>query len=219
MKMVRTPHRCEKSGVRKGTWTPEEDTKLIAHLTTFGHPTNWRQLPTAAGLARCGKSCRLRWMNYLRPDVKRGNYTQEEDDTIIKLHNQFGNRWSMIASHLHGRSDNEIKNRWHSQLKKRFQHTSASNSNNHNALVESTEEEIVNNNNNNNNNNATINEYPYSNLLNTSPASSQSDTYDDFSPLSDFFYTPAVDLAAPFDCVWTQQDYSSPIYEVQLWGL
>ncbi|KAL1325096.1 hypothetical protein HN51_035199 [Arachis hypogaea] len=246
--MVRTPHRCEKSGVRKGTWTPEEDTKLIAHLTRFGHPTNWRQLPRAAGLARCGKSCRLRWMNYLRPDVKRGNYTQEEDDTIVKLHNQFGNRWSMIASHLHGRSDNEIKNRWHSQLKKRFQHTSASNSNNHNALIESTEEDIVNN---NHNNNATTNEYPYSNLHNTtSPASSQSDTYDNFSPLSDFFYTPAVDLAAPFgnnsvlaidnddhyanfldnmvhsnivpigaDYVWTQQDYSSPIYEVQLWGL
>nr|KYP50306.1 Myb-related protein Zm1 [Cajanus cajan] len=100
--------------------------KLIAYVNEHGHE-NWRQLPKLAGLARCGKSCRLRWMNYLRPGIKRGNYTDEEEETIIKLHARFGNRWSMIASHLPGRSDNEIKNHWHAHLKKRFQHYSATN--------------------------------------------------------------------------------------------
>ncbi|MED6132801.1 hypothetical protein PIB30_022265 [Stylosanthes scabra] len=203
--MVRTPYHCEKSGVRKGTWTPEEDTKLIHHLSKFGYPSNWRLLPKAAGLARCGKSCRFRWMNHLRPDVKRGNFTLEEDDTILRLHNQFGNRWSMIASHLHGRSDNEIKNRWNSHLKKRFQHTSVTKSNNHNnTLIESKEEEIVNNS--SNSNNATTEDYPTNNLHNISPAaSSQIHTYDDVFPLSDFFNTSEVDLAAPSD----ESDYAN----------
>ncbi|KAK6919468.1 SANT/Myb domain [Dillenia turbinata] len=78
--MVRTP--CEKNGVRKGSWTPEEDAKLIAYINRYGH-WNWRQLPRFAGLKRCGKSCRLRWMNYLKPDIKRGNYTMQEEEIII----------------------------------------------------------------------------------------------------------------------------------------
>ncbi|CAN0896925.1 Transcription factor MYB41 [Linum grandiflorum] len=115
--MVRTPS-CDENGMRKGTWTSEEDRKLIAYITRYGC-WNWRQLPKFAGLKRCGKSCRLRWMNYLRPDLKRGNYSLEEEETIIRLHAALGNRWSVIATHLHGRSDNEIKNHWHSSLKKR----------------------------------------------------------------------------------------------------
>ncbi|PHU12252.1 Myb-related protein Myb4, partial [Capsicum chinense] len=122
--MVRTPCHDEK-GRKKGTWTPEEDRKLAAYITKYGS-WNWRQLPKYAGLARCGKSCRLRWMNYLRPNVKRGNYTKEEDEIILNLHAQLGNKWSAIAVHLPGRSDNEIKNHWHTALKKRANYVSTS---------------------------------------------------------------------------------------------
>ncbi|KAF7823072.1 transcription factor MYB14-like [Senna tora] len=73
-------------------------------------------------LARCGKSCRLRWLNYLRPNIKRGNYTPEEEQTIMKLHHKLGNRWSAIAGELPGRTDNDIKNHWHTNLKKRSLH-------------------------------------------------------------------------------------------------
>ncbi|XP_027343340.1 transcription factor MYB13-like [Abrus precatorius] len=110
----------DKSGLRKGAWTPEEDKKLVAYVTRYGH-WNWTLLPKFAGLERCGKSCRLRWMNYLRPNIKRGNFTQEEDETIMKLIQRLGNRWSAIAAQLPGRTDNEIKNYWHTHLKKRYQ--------------------------------------------------------------------------------------------------
>lgn len=72
------------------------------------------------GLLRCGKSCRLRWMNYLRPDIKRGNISPDEDDLIIRLHSLLGNRWSLIAGRLPGRTDNEIKNYWNTHLSKRL---------------------------------------------------------------------------------------------------
>ncbi|CAN4104870.1 unnamed protein product [Withania somnifera] len=122
--MVRTPC-CDENGRKKGTWTPEEDRKLVAYINKYGC-WNWRQLPKYAGLARCGKSCRLRWMNYLRPNVRRGNYTKEEDEIILNLHAQLGNKWSAIAVHLPGRSDNEIKNHWHTALKKRANYASNS---------------------------------------------------------------------------------------------
>ncbi|KAL9297643.1 hypothetical protein ACSQ67_023539 [Phaseolus vulgaris] len=114
--MVRAPY-FDKNGTKKGAWSEEEDKKLSAYVDKYGHP-NWRQLPKFAGLQRCGKSCRLRWMNYLRPNLKRGNYTPKEDQIISDLHQKHGNKWSLIAESLHGRTDNEIKNYWHSHLKK-----------------------------------------------------------------------------------------------------
>ena len=82
---------CEKMGLKRGPWTPEEDRVLVAHIERHGH-SNWRALPKQAGLLRCGKSCRLRWINYLRPDIKRGNFSREEEDAIIQLHQMLGNR-------------------------------------------------------------------------------------------------------------------------------
>ncbi|TKY66686.1 Myb-related protein Myb4 [Spatholobus suberectus] len=120
--MARTPG-LNKNGQKKGTWTPEEDKKLIDYVTRYGH-WNWSLLLKFAGLARCGKSCRLRWLNYLRPHLKRGNYTQEEEETIIKLHRDLGNRWSAIAARLPGRTDNEIKNYWNTNLKNRSEQDS-----------------------------------------------------------------------------------------------
>ncbi|XP_022749417.1 transcription factor MYB63-like [Durio zibethinus] len=110
---------CDKDKVKRGPWSPAEDLRLITFIQKHGH-SNWRALPKQAGLLRCGKSCRLRWINYLRPDVKRGNFTKEEEETIIRLHETLGNKWSKIASHLEGRTDNEIKNVWNTHLKKRL---------------------------------------------------------------------------------------------------
>ncbi|TKW41031.1 hypothetical protein SEVIR_1G287000v4 [Setaria viridis] len=109
---------CAKVGLNRGSWTPQEDMRLMAYIKKHGH-ANWRALPKQAGLLRCGKSCRLRWINYLRPDLKRGNFTVEEEETIIRLHGMLGNKWSKIAACLPGRTDNEIKNVWNTHLKKK----------------------------------------------------------------------------------------------------
>ncbi|KAL4366909.1 hypothetical protein GQ457_05G000960 [Hibiscus cannabinus] len=110
---------CSKVGLHRGPWTPREDTLLVKYIQAHGEG-HWRSLPKKAGLLRCGKSCRLRWMNYLRPDIKRGNITADEDDLIIRLHSLLGNRWSLIAGRLPGRTDNEIKNYWNTHLSKRL---------------------------------------------------------------------------------------------------
>ncbi|XP_027152537.1 transcription factor MYB16-like [Coffea eugenioides] len=110
---------CDKVGLKKGTWTAEEDQKLLTYIERHGHGS-WRALPSKAGLQRCGKSCRLRWTNYLRPDIKRGKFSLQEEQTIIQLHALLGNRWSAIAAHLPKRTDNEIKNYWNTHLKKRL---------------------------------------------------------------------------------------------------
>ncbi|XP_057973605.1 myb-related protein 330-like [Malania oleifera] len=116
--MARSPC-CEKAHTNKGAWTKEEDQRLINYIRLHGEGC-WRSLPKAAGLLRCGKSCRLRWINYLRPDLKRGNFTDEEDELIIKLHSLLGNKWSLIAGRLPGRTDNEIKNYWNTHIKRKL---------------------------------------------------------------------------------------------------
>ncbi|XP_074590113.1 transcription factor MYB20-like [Curcuma longa] len=118
--MVRKPC-CDKVGLRKGSWTEEEDKKLSNFM--LAHQASgccWRAVPKLAGLLRCGKSCRLRWTNYLRPDLKRGLLSEDEERTVIDLHSKLGNRWSKIASRLPGRTDNEIKNIWNTHLKKKL---------------------------------------------------------------------------------------------------
>ncbi|KAJ9172968.1 hypothetical protein P3X46_016152 [Hevea brasiliensis] len=110
---------CDKVGLKKGPWTAEEDKKLINFILNNGQCC-WRAVPKLAGLLRCGKSCRLRWTNYLRPDLKRGFLSEHEEKMVIDLHAQLGNRWSKIASHLPGRTDNEIKNNWNTHIKKKL---------------------------------------------------------------------------------------------------
>lgn len=103
--------------LRRGPWTVEEDFTLINYIALHGEG-RWNSLARSAGLKRTGKSCRLRWLNYLRPDVRRGNITLEEQLLILELHSRWGNRWSKIAQHLPGRTDNEIKNYWRTRVQK-----------------------------------------------------------------------------------------------------
>ncbi|KAL6634829.1 hypothetical protein ACP70R_027500 [Stipagrostis hirtigluma subsp. patula] len=117
--MGRAPCCDRMGGLKKGPWTPEEDKLLVDYIQANGHGS-WRMLPKLAGLNRCGKSCRLRWTNYLRPDIKRGPFTPEEQKSIVQLHAIVGNKWSMIAAQLPGRTDNEIKNYWNTHLKKQL---------------------------------------------------------------------------------------------------
>ncbi|KAE8789926.1 Transcription factor MYB39 [Hordeum vulgare] len=174
--MGRSPCCCHDASVKKGPWTEEEDKALVEYIQKRGgNVGSWRGLPKAAGLNRCGKSCRLRWTNYLRPDIKRGNFSDEEERLIISLHAGLGNkyvpcprpkynysthhhhhsrnslaamtlllplrysncvslevtltcmdkfflgiRWSTIATHLEGRTDNEIKNYWNTHIRKKL---------------------------------------------------------------------------------------------------
>ncbi|ONK63024.1 uncharacterized protein A4U43_C07F10610 [Asparagus officinalis] len=130
---------CYKQKLRKGLWSPEEDEKLLNHIHKYGHGC-WSSVPKQAGLQRCGKSCRLRWINYLRPDLKRGTFSQEEEDLIIELHATLGNRWSQIAAQLPGRTDNEIKNFWNSSIKKRLKQRGIDH-NTHKPIISESEED------------------------------------------------------------------------------
>ncbi|XP_044476022.1 transcription factor RAX3-like isoform X2 [Mangifera indica] len=111
---------CDKANVKKGPWSPEEDAKLKSYIEQHGTGGNWIALPQKIGLKRCGKSCRLRWLNYLRPNLKHGGFSEEEDNIICDLYISIGSRWSIIAAHLPGRTDNDIKNYWNTRLKKKL---------------------------------------------------------------------------------------------------
>ncbi|XP_073057765.1 transcription factor MYB35 [Primulina eburnea] len=113
------PRCCDKANVKRGPWTAEEDAKILAYVASHGIG-NWTLVPQKAGLNRCGKSCRLRWTNYLRPDLKHDNFTPEEEERILELHKTIGSRWSLIARRLPGRTDNDVKNYWNTKLKKKL---------------------------------------------------------------------------------------------------
>lgn len=91
---------CDKVGLKKGPWTADEDRKLMNFILTHGQCC-WRAVPKLAGLLRCGKSCRLRWTNYLRPDLKRGLLSDYEEKMVIDLHSQLGNRLQNLLLFLH----------------------------------------------------------------------------------------------------------------------
>ncbi|CAH8376890.1 unnamed protein product [Eruca vesicaria subsp. sativa] len=117
---------CDKTKVKRGPWSPEEDAKLRDYIEKYGNGGNWISLPLKAGLRRCGKSCRLRWLNYLRPNIKHGDFSEEEDRIIFSLFAAIGSRWSIIAAHLPGRTDNDIKNYWNTKLRKKLMASSSS---------------------------------------------------------------------------------------------
>ncbi|KAK7389061.1 hypothetical protein VNO78_23893 [Psophocarpus tetragonolobus] len=104
---------------KKGFWSSEEDKVLTECVNKYG-TGKWNRIPKLTGLKRSGKSCRLRWMNYLSPDVKRGDFSEEERDLVIRLHNLLGNRWSLIAGRIPGRTDNQVKNYWNTHLSKKL---------------------------------------------------------------------------------------------------
>ncbi|XP_066314596.1 MYB-like transcription factor EOBI [Miscanthus floridulus] len=108
----------DEPAVRKGPWTLEEDLILVNYISQHGEGS-WDNLAREAGLNRNGKSCRLRWLNYLRPGVRRGSITAGEDTVIRELHARWGNKWSKISKHLPGRTDNEIKNYWRTRIQKK----------------------------------------------------------------------------------------------------
>ncbi|XP_009770621.1 transcription factor MYB48-like [Nicotiana tabacum] len=105
---------------RKGPWSEQEDLQLAFYVNLFGD-RRWDFLAKVSGLKRTGKSCRLRWVNYLHPGLKRGKMTPQEERLILELHSKWGNRWSRIARKLPGRTDNEIKNYWRTHMRKKAQ--------------------------------------------------------------------------------------------------
>ncbi|XP_028796893.1 transcription factor MYB101-like [Neltuma alba] len=107
-----------KQSMKKGPWTAAEDAILMEYVNKYGEG-NWNSVQKNCGLTRCGKSCRLRWANHLRPNLKKGAFSQEEEQLIVELHAKLGNKWARMASLLPGRTDNEIKNFWNTRMKRR----------------------------------------------------------------------------------------------------
>ena len=85
--------------LKKGPWTAAEDALLVNYVQKHGEG-NWNAVQKYSGLSRCGKSCRLRWANHLRPNLKKGAFTAEEERMIAELHAKMGNKWARMAAHV-----------------------------------------------------------------------------------------------------------------------
>ncbi|KAK1383115.1 Transcription factor MYB6 [Heracleum sosnowskyi] len=105
--------------LRRGAWGSDEDALLRKCIEKYGEG-KWHLVPHRAGLNRCRKSCRLRWLNYLRPTIKRGEFGEDEVDLMMRLHKLLGNRWSLIAGRLPGRTANDVKNYWNTNVQKKL---------------------------------------------------------------------------------------------------
>lgn len=103
--------------MKKGPWTLSEDIMLREYVMKYGEG-NWNSVQKNSELARCGKSCRLRWANHLRPNLKKSTFSKEEEHIIVQLHAKLGNKWARMAAQLPGRTDNEIKNFWNTRVKR-----------------------------------------------------------------------------------------------------
>ena len=89
-----------RQGLKKGPWTAAEDSILIDYVRKHGEG-NWNAVQRNSGLMRCGKSCRLRWANHLRPNLKKGAITPEEERLIVELHAKYGNKWARMAAQVY----------------------------------------------------------------------------------------------------------------------
>ncbi|CAL0302152.1 unnamed protein product [Lupinus luteus] len=108
---------AEEVALKKGPWTTAEDAILVDYVTNHGEG-NWNAVQRNTWLARCGKSCRLRWANHLRPNLKKCSFSHDEEKLIVLFHSKFGNKWARMAALLPGRTDNEIKNYWNTRVKR-----------------------------------------------------------------------------------------------------
>nr|CAD1817374.1 unnamed protein product [Ananas comosus var. bracteatus] len=103
--MIRTrKNECSNEGpvvvaLRKGPWTAEEDRILTEYVTKHGEG-NWNVVQKNSGLLRCGKSCRLRWINHLRPDLRKDPMSPEEAEIIVELHAILGNKWAKMVQFI-----------------------------------------------------------------------------------------------------------------------
>ncbi|EFJ15227.1 hypothetical protein SELMODRAFT_116971 [Selaginella moellendorffii] len=104
--------------LRKGPWMPEEDEILVEYVRQYG-PRDWSSIRSKGLLPRTGKSCRLRWVNKLKPDLKSGcKFSPEEEKLVVEMQSKLGNKWAKIASCLPGRTDNDVKNFWSTRQKR-----------------------------------------------------------------------------------------------------